>query len=92
MVNLSTGLVNPRDRGHAIDVLRALAKGRRHVTPDEAYAWAILNGWRVDAARELRQLVIGVAEGKRSRDGGMLRSPSELLKIWQSEADAESRK
>jgi hypothetical protein len=92
MVNLSTGLVNPRDRGHAIDVVRALAKGRTQVAPDDAYAFAIQNGWRVDGAKELRQLVIGVAAGKRYRDGGMLRSAAELLKIWQTEADAESQK
>jgi hypothetical protein len=89
MVNLSTGLVNPRDRGHAIDVLRALATGRRKVAPDDAYAFAIQNGWRVDAAKELRQLVIGVAAGKRYRDGGMLRSPSELLSYWEGEAAKE---
>jgi hypothetical protein len=90
-VNLSTGLVNPRDRGHAIDVLRALAKGRRQVTPDDAYAWAIQNGWRADAARDLRELVVGVAAGKRYRDGGMLVAPSQLLRIWQNEADAQQR-
>lgn len=89
MVNLSTGLVNPRDRGHAIDVLRALRQGRRQLTPDDAYAFAIQNGWRVDGAKELRQLVIGVAAGKRYRDGGMLRSPSELLSYWEGEAAKE---
>lgn len=88
-VNLSTGLVNPRDRGHAIDVLRALAKGRRKVAPDDAYAFAIQNGWRVDGAKELRQLVIGVAAGKRYRDGGLLRSPTELLSYWEDEAAKE---
>lgn len=89
MVNLSTGLVNPRDRGHAIDVLRALRQGRRQLMPDDAYAFAIQNGWRVDAARELRQLVTGVAAGKRYRDGGMLRSPTELLSYWEGEAAKE---
>jgi hypothetical protein len=89
MVNLSTGLVNRRDRGYAIDVLRALIQGRRQVNPDDVYAFAIQNGWRADGARDLRDLVSGVAAGKRYRDGGMLRSGSELLRYWEDKAAKE---
>jgi hypothetical protein len=90
-VNLSTGLVSSRDRSYAIDVLKALKIGRRRLAPDDAYAWAVQHGWRTDGATELRELVIGVAAGKRYRGGGLLGLPSQMLAMWERDA-AEGQK
>jgi hypothetical protein len=88
-VNLSTGLVHPSDRSHAIDILRALRAGHRTLSPEDAYAWAAQNGWRLDGARDLRELVVGVAAGKRYRQTSRLRPSSELLAMWEREAAKE---
>ena len=56
MVNLSTGLLNPRDKDYADEVLRILrAKG--HSDPSgQIKSWAIQNGWRPDGATALEAL------------------------------------
>lgn len=85
-VNLGTGLVHPSDRSYAIEILKALAAGHKRLQPDDAHAWSIHHGWRPDGANDLRELVIGVAAGKRYRHSRMSRSPSELLAMWEHEA------
>lgn len=56
MINLSTGLGNPRDKEHANEVLRILrAKGHVDPTP-QIRSWAIRNGWRPKDAVDLEGL------------------------------------
>lgn len=56
MVNLSTGLLNQRDKAHAEEVLRIL-RAKRHADPsDQIKSWAIRNGWRPDGAAALEAL------------------------------------
>lgn len=89
-VNLGTGLTHPTDREYAIEIVRALHAGRRKLSPDDAHAWAIQNGWRPDGAGDLRDFVIGVAAGKRYRHrGGTLRPASELLAMWERETEGK---
>jgi len=85
-VNLSTDLVDPGDRSCAIDTVRALHVGRKHLSPDDAYAWAIQHGWHPRGSGTLRELVIGIAENKRYRQADPPRNPSELLAMWEREA------
>ncbi|MHB8589795.1 MAG: hypothetical protein ACYDA0_13240 [Candidatus Dormibacteraceae bacterium] len=88
-VNLGTGLTHPSDRGYAIETVRALHAGRKKLTPDDAHAWATQHGWRPDGANELRDLVIGVAAGKRYQHRGGTLPASELLAMWEREAANE---
>ncbi|MBN8807814.1 MAG: hypothetical protein J0I47_06215 [Sphingomonas sp.] len=56
MVNLSHGVMNPRDKQHAEETLRILrAKG--HSAPgDRIKSWAVREGWKPGAAEELAKL------------------------------------
>jgi hypothetical protein len=89
-VNLGTDLVDPSDRSCAIDVVRSLHFGRRQLSPDDAYAWAIQHGWHPRGAGNLRELVIGVAEDKRYRQADPPRSPTGMLAMWAKQALKET--
>lgn len=56
IINVSTGLLNPRDKEHANTILRILrAKG--HSDPSENIkSWAIRNNWKPKHAEELEKL------------------------------------
>jgi hypothetical protein len=85
-VNLSTGLIHPSDRSHALAVVETLHGGGRKLSPDDAHAWATQHGWRSDGADDLRKLVAGVAAGKAFRQDGPYHSSSEMLAMWEGEA------
>ncbi|RUW72392.1 hypothetical protein [Mesorhizobium sp. M2A.F.Ca.ET.067.02.1.1] len=56
IVNLSTGLLHPRDKDHANETLRILrAHGHQDPSP-HIKSWAIRNGWRPDGAADLEIL------------------------------------
>lgn len=56
MINLSTGLLNSRDKAYADEVLRIL-RTKGHGDPsDQIRSWAIRNGWRPDGAAALEAL------------------------------------
>lgn len=71
LVNLSHGIMNPRDKGYADETLRILrAKG--HVADSEKVtSWAIRNGWKPGAAKELGALAgrIGALKSEPSLSG-----------------------
>lgn len=56
LVNLSTGLVHPRDKEHAKDILRILRAHGHKAEPDKVKSWAITHGWRPKDAAELATL------------------------------------
>lgn len=56
LVNLSTGLVHPRDKEHAKDILRILRAHGHKADPEKVKSWAITNGWRPKDAAELATL------------------------------------
>ncbi|TCN34140.1 hypothetical protein [Sinorhizobium americanum] len=73
---LGNGVMHPRDKEFADDILRILrAKGHR-AEPHSIKSWAIANGWKPSAANELAALAIKI--------GGLKAKPS-LTKIYNAE-------
>lgn len=56
MVNLSHGVMHPRDKGYADDILRILRANGHAMDPAALKSWAIQRGWQVKAADELAAL------------------------------------
>ena len=56
MINLSTGLVHPRDKEHAKDTLRILRAYGHKADPAKIKSWAITRGWRPKDAADLAAL------------------------------------
>ena len=67
-INLSHGIMNPRDKGHADEMLRILRAKGHTFEPDKMKSWAIRNGWKPGAADELATLAtrIGALKSKPS--------------------------
>lgn len=76
VVNLSNGMMHPRDKEFADDILRILrAKGHR-AEPPSIKSWAIANGWKPSAANELAALATKIGE---------LKAKPSLTKIYNAE-------
>ncbi|MBL4799517.1 MAG: hypothetical protein JKY50_19110 [Oleispira sp.] len=56
LINLSTGLGNPRDKSSANEILRILKTKGHALSPEIVRSWAIQNGWRSDGADDLAKL------------------------------------
>lgn len=82
LVNLSHGIMNPRDKGHADETLRILrAKG--HVADAEKVtSWAIRNGWKPGAAKELGALAARIGAMKKKPSLAAFYNPEERYKRW----------
>jgi hypothetical protein len=67
-INLSHGIMNPRDKEHADETLRILRAKGHTFEPDKMKSWAIKNGWKPGAADELATLAarIGALKSKPS--------------------------
>lgn len=70
-INLSHGIMNPRDKEHANEVLRILRAKGHAFEPDKMKSWAIRNEWKPGAADELAKLAtrIGALTSKPSLSG-----------------------
>jgi hypothetical protein len=55
-VNLSTGLMHPRDKQTAKEIFAGLKRNGHHVNSDVIRRWAAKNGWRPKDAEELANL------------------------------------
>jgi hypothetical protein len=68
MINLSTGLSNPRDKDAANEILRILEYKGHVIDLVKLRSWAIQNGWRSGDAHDLSQLAgkIGSLKNKPS--------------------------
>jgi hypothetical protein len=92
MINVSTGLANPRDRSTAIHSFKILRRNGHTIDPGEIPAWAMANGWGAEDARELGELARGVLAGRGYRAGA---SPfrSDIIRVWREKGfqeDSES--
>lgn len=81
-INLSHAILNPRDKTHADETLRILrAKG--HALDGERIAsWAMQNGWKPGAARELGTLARKIAGLKSRPSMARIRSADTRYASW----------
>ena len=90
LVNVSTGIVHPRDRSRAIQTFEILRDAGEVFTPDEVKAWLIAEGgWKATHAQEVAEVAQKVLDRRRLRKG----RPAwrkDILKIWREEASKSS--
>jgi hypothetical protein len=86
-VNLSSVLLDPRDRAYAIGTFRVLQAGGHGWDPDEIKTWALANGWEMEGAERLREYAIGVQQGRRYRTDRWSALRAEALDMWRNEAE-----
>jgi hypothetical protein len=88
-VNLSSGLVHPRDKAAAVQALQILKRNGHRFDPHELQVWAMANGWDGRGARQLSEFATGVLAGKAYRTGAAAWGP-EVLDYWREDADRSS--
>ncbi|MEE9261472.1 MAG: hypothetical protein V3U95_02700 [Dehalococcoidia bacterium] len=70
-VNLSTGILHPRDRQAAIDLFQRLRQAGKQFNPSEVRAWLVSQGgWSPQDADQVKSIAESVLAGKRLRGGG----------------------
>jgi len=69
VVNLSTGLVHPQDKGSAVDLFKVLLKLKQSFDPDEIKLWAVRSNWTPKGASQLQDISEKILDGKRLRGG-----------------------
>lgn len=87
-INLSTGLIAPYYKGIAHGRLDYLKHWNRELVAEEIIPWALANGWGVEQASQLEEVIEGLNAGRvfrnirpyRIRDRGV------LLKKWEQQA------
>jgi hypothetical protein len=84
-VNLSSGLVHPRDKAAAVQALQILKRNGHRYAPQELQAWAMANGWDGRGARQLSEYAAGVLAGKAYRTGAAAWGP-EVVNYWSEDA------
>lgn len=84
-VNHGNSLTGPMDHRDAVETLRALHKAGYHYSVEELCIWAFGNGFNFREVDRLKDIAIGVQQGKRFRlqAGGF--SP-DVVKVWEAEA------
>lgn len=88
-VNLSTGLVHPSDKAHAVETFKILLKGGHRWSPDGLQAWALAHGWDSRGAADLRKYAKGIQDGRRFVTAGY-GLKSSVLDHWRKEAASAS--
>ncbi|MDX8029396.1 hypothetical protein SK803_04200 [Lentzea sp. BCCO 10_0856] len=89
-VNHGNSLTGPMDRRDAVETLRALHKAGYRYNVEELCIWALGNGFNFREVERLKEIAIGVQQGKRFRlqAGGF--QPN-IVKIWQAEAEEKKK-
>lgn len=65
--NLSSGLAHPNDKAAAVQMFEILHNANESLDPNEIYSWSLRNGWNSEGAEDLRDVAVGVNNGKRHR-------------------------
>jgi hypothetical protein len=84
-VNLSSGLVHPRDKAAAVQALEILKRNGHRYDSQELQTWAMANGWDGRGARQLSEYAAGVLHGKAYRTGADAWG-SEVMNYWREDA------
>lgn len=89
IVNLSTGITDPRDRASAVQLFEILRNGGERFTPEEVKAWLVgKGGWKAIHAQEVTEVAQKVLERRRLKSGTHRWRP-DILNIWRVEAQEE---
>jgi hypothetical protein len=89
VVNLSTGITDPRDRASAVQIFEILRNGGEPFTPEAVKTWLVSKeGWKATHAQEVAEVAKKVLEGRRLKSGTHRWRP-DILKIWRAEAQKE---
>jgi len=88
-VNLSSGLVHPRDKAAAVQALQVLKRNGHRYEPQELQTWAMANGWDGRGARQLSEYAAGVLAGKAYRTGAAAWGP-DVMDYWREDAGRQS--
>lgn len=87
VVNLSTGIVHPRDREATIQAFEILRDGGEAFSPEEVKAWLIATGrWKATDAEEVAKVACAVLERKKLRRGYPVWR-GDILEIWRKDAE-----
>ena len=81
-VNLSAPLAHPSDKEATGTTIKTLVRSAgAAVDASEVEAWAVANGWPLDAARELASMIRKIIDGGQVRAG---RVDRDLLERWRA--------
>jgi hypothetical protein len=81
-INLSHGVMHPRDKGYADETLRILrAKGHK-LEPEHIKSWAIRNKWKPGAADELARLATRIRDLRTKPSLGSFHNPDGKYERW----------
>lgn len=84
-VNLSHGVMNPRDKGFANEILRILRAKGHQADPEKIKSWAIRNGWKPSAASELAALSRKIASLKSKPSLAGFHNPEGRYANWKAD-------
>jgi len=70
-INISTGLVHPRDKSSAVQLLRELHKHGELFDPNSLSSWALRNGWTPEGADDLNKIAQAILDHRPIRGGGI---------------------
>lgn len=82
LVNLSHGLLNPRDKASADETLRILRSNGHKLEPDQIKSWAIRNKWKPGAADDLAKLATRVRDLKTKPSLISFYNPNGKYQAW----------
>ncbi len=86
LVNVSHGILHPRDRQSADMVLRILRAKGHELDSASTKSWAIRNGWAPKGAEDLAKLAGRIAGLKGKPSLAKFNDPGALYARWQAEA------
>lgn len=81
-VNLSHGVMTPRDKEHSDDTLRILRANGHSLDPKQLKSWAIKNGWQIGAAEELAALAVKIWALKGKPNLSKIHNPAGRYEGW----------
>lgn len=84
MVNLSTGLLHPRDKAYAEETLRILRANKHSPDAEQVRSWAIRNGWTPDGAKALADAVRKIAKLKNKPSLAGIHDPESRYRRWRA--------
>jgi hypothetical protein len=91
MVNKSTGILHPLDKGKAIETFTILRDAGESFSPVDVKAFLIREeGWKANYAQDVADIAQKVLEHKKLQ-GGTHSLRQDILEMWRKEASANDK-